>query len=182
MIDERLAQLAKAASSATGLLRGDFEAAAPAILEQLAQAARCEWAVYWTLDAPFVRLKALASWSALGPEAARFERAMRARALRMNEGNPGQVWRSGKPIWTSHLVLETGWPRALCAADIGLRGGVWFAVKTDTAIYGVIELLARELPCKTPETLAALERVGSRLGYVIEELRREPSAKDRYPS
>jgi hypothetical protein len=50
---------------------------------------------------------------------------------------------------------------------------MWFAVKTDTAVYGVVELLARELPSITTETLVAIERVGSRLGYVIEERRSE---------
>jgi hypothetical protein len=54
-----------------------------------------------------------------------------------------------------------------------LRAGVWFAVKTDTAIYGVVELLARELPAMSVEILVAVERLGSRLGYVIEELRTE---------
>jgi hypothetical protein len=64
-----------------------------------------------------------------------------------------------------------GRPQHTAAA--GLRGGIWIAVKTDTALYGVVELLARAMPVITPETLVAVERVGSRLGYVIEELRGE---------
>jgi hypothetical protein len=67
-------------------------------------------------------------------------------------------------------------PRSLLASEAGLRGGMWFAVKTDTAMYGVIELLAREMPSISAETLAAVERVGSRLGYVIEERRSERSS------
>jgi hypothetical protein len=90
-----------------------------------------------------------------------------------NQGNAAKVWRSRKPIWTANLVLDMGLPRSLRAAAAGLRGGIWFAVKTDTALYGVVELLARELPSITTETLVAIERVGSRLGYVIEERRSE---------
>jgi len=50
---------------------------------------------------------------------------------------------------------------------------MWFAVKTDTRTYGVVELLARMLPVITIETLVSVERLGSRLGYAIEEIRSE---------
>ncbi len=70
-------------------------------------------------------------------------------------------------------MLDLGLPRSLRAAQVGLRAGIWFAVKTDTAIYGVVELLARMPPVITIETLVVVERLGSRLGYVIEELRSE---------
>jgi hypothetical protein len=72
---------------------------------------------------------------------------------------------------THNLVLDMGLPRSLQASQAGLRSGLWFAVKTDTAAYGVVELLARMLPVITPDTLVAIERVGCRLGYVLEQLR-----------
>jgi hypothetical protein len=173
MIGERLAQLAEATDGAIALLRRGqrIEEVAHAVLERLAQAARCEWGTYWMLDLPSKRLQAIATWSALG----RFEQDARVRTLAPNEGNAGHVWRSRKPIWTTNLVLDMCLPRSLEAAEAGLRGGVWFAVKTDTAIYGVIELLARTLPYKNSEALVAVERAGFRLGYALEELRREPT-------
>ena len=177
MIGERLAQLAEATDAAIALLRRErrIEEVAQAVLERLAQAARCEWAAYWAPDPPSQRFQALASWSALGPEGRRFEQDARVRSLASNQGNAGQVWRSRKPIWTTNLVLDMCSPRSLDASEAGLRGGIWFAVKTDTAIYGVIELLARVMPYKNPEALVAVERAGFRLGCVLEELRSEPS-------
>jgi hypothetical protein len=177
MIGERLAQLAEATDTAIVLLRRErrIEEVAQAVLEGLAQAARCEWGAYWALDPPSQRLQAVASWSALGSQGARFEQDARVRTLASNQGNAGQVWRSRKPIWTTNLVLDMCLPRSLDASEAGLRGGVWFAVKTDTAIYGVIELLARVLPYKNAEALMAVERAGFRLGYVLEEVRSEPS-------
>jgi hypothetical protein len=177
MIGERLAQLAEATDSAIALLRSErrIEDIARTILERLASAARCEWGAYWALDPPTQRLRAVASWSALGPKGELLEQDARMRTLATNQGYAGQVWRSRKPIWTTNLVLDMCLPRSLQASDAGLRGGVWFAVKTDTAIYGVIELLAQALPYKNSEALAVVERAGFRLGYVIEELRSEPS-------
>jgi GAF domain-containing protein len=177
MIGERLARLAAATDSVIALLRGgqQMEQVARAVLEQLANAVRCEWGAYWTLDPASRRLQSVASWSALGPAAERFEQDARVRTLASSQGSAGQVWRSRRPIWTTHLSSEMGWPRYLGAAEVGLQGGVWFAVKTDTAIYGVVELLARALPYKSTETLAVVERTGFRIGYVLEDLRREPS-------
>lgn len=177
MIDERLARLAQATDSVIALLRGGppMEQVARAVLEQLASAARCEWGAYWTLDPTSQRLQAAASWSALGLKGERFEQDARARTLTPNYGNAGQVWRSRKPIWTTHLGSDLCWPRCLRAVEAGLRGGVWFAVKTDTAVYGVVELLARTLPYKKAGTLATVERTGFRLGYALEELRHESS-------
>jgi GAF domain len=177
MIGERLAQLAAATDGAIALLRSGrrIEDVAQAVLERLANAARCEWGAYWALDLPTQRLQAIASWSALGPKGEHLQQDARVRTLATNQGNAGQVWRSRKPIWTTNLVLDMCLPRSLEASEAGLRGGGWFAVKTDTAIYGVIELLARVLPYKNSEALAAVERAGFRLGYVLEELRSEPS-------
>ena len=177
MISGRLVQLTEATDAAIALLRRERQtkAVTPAVLELLAQAARCEWAAYWALEPASRRLHTRASWSSLGLEGQRFEQDTRVCSLAVNEGNAGLVSRSGKPIWTTNLVLEVGLPRSLHASETGLRGGVWFAVKTDTAIYGVIELLARVIPYKNADALVALERAGFRLGYVLEEVHREPS-------
>jgi GAF domain-containing protein len=179
MTAERLVQLVEAVDAAIELLRREPRAGAVTqpMLERLAQAIRCEWAAYWVLDPQSQQLQSLSSWSALGLKGQRFEQETRVRTLSPNQGTVGQVWRSRKPIWTTNLVLEMSSPRLLDASESGLRGGVWFAVKTDTVIYGVIELLSRTTPYKTPESLAAVERVGFRLGYVIEELRSEQRSR-----
>jgi hypothetical protein len=168
-------RLTQATGIAIELLRGasQLEDVAQPVLERLAQAAGCEWAAYWAVDPQSRALRPVASWSGLGPQGQPFDRDARARIPSANQGNAAKVWRSRKPIWSANLVLDMGMPRSLRAAAAGLRGGMWFAVKTDTAIYGVVELLARVLPSITTETLVAIERVGSRLGYVIEEMRSE---------
>ncbi len=175
MIGDRLTQLSQATGVAIELLRGasQLEDVAQAVLERLAQAAHCDWATYWVVDPQSQTLRPITSWSGLGPEGQLFDRDARARITSTSHGAAAKVWRNRKPIWTTNLALDMDMPRSLRAAAAGLQGGMWFAVKTDTAIYGVIELLARALPVITTETLVAVERVGSRLGYVIEELRSE---------
>jgi hypothetical protein len=177
MIGKPPGSLSAATDEAVRLLRGarSVEAVARAVLEKLARAMRCEWGVYWTRDPPS-QLQAVATWSTLGEQGQRFEQDTRVRTLAPHAGNAGQVWRSRQPIWATDLVLEMCLPRSLKAVEAGLGTGVWFAVQTDTAVYGVIELLARVLPRGGSEALVSLERTGFRLGYALEEVRVAPPA------
>ena len=170
MIRHRLADLSNAMEHAIEVVRvaKPMEAVAPAVLELLGRAAGSERASYWMSDPEMLRLRAIATWSALTPSAPAAERDTGNRTAPMSQGNAGHVWRSRKPLWWTGLMLVTT-PRL--ALQPGLRGGVWFAVKTDTSVYGVIELLGRALDPKTPDNLMLLERLGFRLGYALEELR-----------
>ncbi len=176
MTDDKLTQ---ATGIAIELLRGasQLEDVAEAVLERLARAARCAWAAYWVVDPPALALRPVASWNGLGPEGHAFDRQARVCVPLTTQGNAAKVFRGRKPIWTTTLLLDMGLPRSLHAAAAGLRGGIWFAIKSDTALFGVVELLARELPSMTPQSLMAVERAGSRLGYVIEERRRERASR-----
>jgi GAF domain-containing protein len=167
MIRHRFADLDRAVGRAIELLRAakQAEEVAQRVLELLAQAACSERATYWTVDAE-VRLRSIASWSALGPIALTREGEARHRTTWLSQGNAGHVWRSRKPLWATSLVLDTARPGSL---GPGLRAGVWFAVKSDTSVYGVIELLGRALEPKMPDNLAIVERLGVRLGHTLEE-------------
>jgi hypothetical protein len=124
MIGERLARLAEATESVIALLRSErkVDDFAPSVLERLANATRCEWGAYWTLDPSSRRLQAFSSWSALGPKGERFQQGARVRTLASNQGNAGQVWRSQKPIWTT-----TSYWKCACHAPSRRRKPVYAA-------------------------------------------------------
>jgi F420-0:gamma-glutamyl ligase-like protein len=44
-----------------------------------------------------------------------------------------------------------------------------FAIKTDYAVYGVVELLGTEVPAATPELLAGIESFGIQIGRLLED-------------
>jgi hypothetical protein len=82
------------------------------------------------------------------------------------------VWRTRKTLWATGLVLATALSPPPEGQEGDLQSGLWFAVKTDTAVYRVIELLGRTFSPRTAGHLATIERVGSLLGHVLEERRR----------
>lgn len=170
MIRHRLIEMGSAVARAVELLRAarHVDAVARAVLELLGEAACSERATYWTVDPELLRLRALASWSALESGTPGRAGDMRHRTASLGYGNAGHVWRSRKPLWSTSLVLDTALPPSL---EAGLRGGIWFAIKTDTSVYGVMELLGRALEPKTPDNLVIVERLGFRLGHALEELR-----------
>lgn len=142
---------------------------APAVLALLARAAGGEWAVYWVVDAELQRLRPLTLWSALGSKAQMLEDVTGRSTLSPGQGTPGQVWRSRKPRRATNLALELCLPRSLAAIDAGLQGGLWFALNTDTAVYGVIEILGHALGLNSANDLVTVERLGFRLGHALEE-------------
>jgi len=170
MIRRRLVELDRAVARAIEVLRAAKHAdeVARPVLELLAQAACSERAIYWTVDAELLRLRAIASWSASGPNSPTHVGEVRDRTAWLGHGNAGHVWRSRKPLWSTTVVLDAALPGSVGA---GLRFGMWFAVKSDTFVYGVIELVGRALEMKAPDNLVIVERLGSRLGHTLEELR-----------
>jgi hypothetical protein len=169
MIRHRLSELDRAVARAIEMLRAAkyVEEVAEGVLELLGQAACSERATFWTADADLPRLRVLASWSTEACSAPTRQGGIRHRTASLSQANAGHVWRSRKPLWSTSVVLDI----ALPPPTAGLRGGVWFAVKTDTSVYGVIELLGHAIELKTPDNLVVVERLGFRLGHALEELR-----------
>jgi GAF domain-containing protein len=169
----KLEQLQGAFDEAISLRRQPHaEKAAEEMLETLASALGCEWGTYWEVDGEAMRLRAMATWSVPGLPAEKVDRlAMdtRSRSLSLSEGNAGLVWRSRKPLWTVDLVRGMCLPRSLEARELHLQGGIWFAIKTETTVYGVVELLGQEVPEPNDELLAGIELLGIRLGHAFEQ-------------
>jgi hypothetical protein len=141
--------------------------ASAGLLELLGLNLGCDWGTLWKVDSVTHQLCPIATWSANSLETSKLKQDTRFRKLSLSEGNAGHVWRSQKPIWTTDVVRDMCLPRSLDAAFAGLRGGIWFAIKTEHAMYGVIELLGRNISSPDAELLAGIEILGIRLGRVI---------------
>jgi hypothetical protein len=174
MIQDRLAQFEQAVSDVVELLRGASQPKdlALASIERLGPAAACEMAAYWMLDPERRRVRPRAIWSVSGPKVQILARHPPPSIVSDSENTATHVWRSKKPIWATSVVVARETPRELENHRGNLQSGVWFAVKTDTAVYGVIELLGRAFAPKTTANLAVIERLGVRLGHALEERRR----------
>ena len=142
-------------------------AVGPDLLAILARPFNCKWATHWKVDPKRGQLYPASIWQESAPTARLYGDTIK-RQLSMSEGTAGHVWRSQKPIWTTNIVLDMCLPRSLDAQEADLHGGVWFALKTNTAVYGVIEMLGQKLDPANEEVLTMIELVGISMGLLIE--------------
>jgi len=171
MLKKKLEGLRKILDESVVCLResSSSKVAAPMLLEKLGRALECEWGTFWEVDSRAHVLRPIGTWSASSLEVKKLEQDTRSRNLSLSEGNAGHVWRSRKPLWTVDLVKDMCIPRSIDADRAGLHGGVWFALKTDRAVYGVIELLGLNLAPAEEELIAGIEIFGIQLGKILEE-------------
>jgi hypothetical protein len=147
---------------------GRFNGADVRTLAMISEAFHCQWATYWNVNTSDSCLEPVAVWcqSQLASEA--LGRHTHERRLSLNEGTAGHVWRSGKPVWSTNIVFDMCLPRSLDAKAAGFNSGVWFALKSDTTVYGIVELLGHGLEEAAEEALLAVEQFGMSLGKLIE--------------
>jgi hypothetical protein len=168
MIRFRLKALEAAVGRAIETARVSQEAAVvDTLLKVIGRATEAQRTTYWALDLARIRLRPIASWSAvtLSPSAPHrgltYLTALRCRT------NAVRVLRSRKPLWSTNLVLDA---TGQSPGALQLGGGAWFAVRSDTFVYGVVEILGLALKQSAPTSLVVLERLGFRLGLAFEQL------------
>jgi hypothetical protein len=146
-----------------------FGVVGPELLKLLGTSLQCNWGTLWKVDPAAHVLRPVATWSAPSIKAPELEKDTQGRALSLSEGTAGHVWRSRKPIWSVDLLSDMCLPRSLDAQHAGLQGGIWFPLKTETAVYGVFEFLGMSLPSPTEELLLGIESFGFKLGNQFEK-------------
>lgn len=171
MAKRRIEQLQTVFDRVAALLTrsADWEEVAEQLIALLGETLGCEWGTFWKVDSSLQRLRPIASWSTPSVHADRLAADTKNRTLSLSEGTAGHVWRGRKPIWTLDLVKDMCLPRSLDAQSAGLHGGIWFAIKTDTAVYAIVELLGRNILPPNQELMVGIEAFGLRLGHLLEE-------------
>ena len=159
-------------------LEAASEPITPPTLAEIADLFLCQWATLWLVHPDRAVLFPDLVWNLEPSKVWHLEENTRVRTLSLSEGTAGHVWRSRKPIWTTDLVRDMCLPRSLDARGAGLRGGIWFAIRTDSVVFGVIELLGIDLPPASADALLAIEEFGRSLGRLLERQRThaEPGA------
>jgi hypothetical protein len=148
---------------------GRFNGADIRTLAMISEAFHCQWATYWKVNTTDSCLEPVAVWRQRQLAGEALGRHTHERRLSLNEGTAGHVWRSGKPVWSTKIVFDMCLPRSLDAKAAGLNNGVWFALKSDATVYGIVELLGDGLEEATQEALLAVEQFGASLGRLIEQ-------------
>ena len=168
----RSAQYAVAALLAGSLKLSE---AATKILEAVAHSGEWAYAGIWVVEAQSDRLDYRGSWHEADAALERFSLSSHALELRLEEGMPGRVWSSAKPLWIHDITLEKSFPRANAASSAGLKGAFAFPLSCEGTVNGVVELFSRTFAAPDPDLLEMTNALGSQIGLFIQ---RRQSAKE----
>jgi len=83
-------------------------------------------------------------------------------------GLPGRVWSSKQPAWIQDVTLDTNFPRAPIAREVGLKAGVGIPVLTGDKVVAVIEFFVFEPQEEDERLIKLISAVATQLGTVIE--------------
>ncbi len=98
-----------------------------------------------------------------------------------DEGLPGRTWATGEPLWTDDYVRESGYLRARLAVKLGLHGAIFFPIKSEGAVVGVIELHSKKREEIDENLILVLDAIGNQLAQFMERKYAEQEA-DRVKS
>lgn len=137
------------------------------VLEMIASAFDCEVATYWSLDPKLQILREARSWYSTGVRAERLHIDTSKRTFHIGEGMPGRAWKFERPYLSNDLQMDMSLPRSTEVHDLGFKSGLWFPVKTEQSVLGVIELLGRNNISDDQEFRRFYEKFGPEVGLAL---------------
>lgn len=172
---------------------GSIGEVGPRILEATAAVGDYVAGSIWRRDDGDDQWKCSITWHRPSPALAEFASATCAIKLKSNEGLPGRVLQSRKPMWVEDMAMATDLPRSAVAAAAQLRGAFAFPLIAEGEINGVLELFSPQIVQPDDDLLSLMEALGNQIGLFIHrrkldaELKRQKeaaeaanAAKDRF--
>jgi two-component system CheB/CheR fusion protein len=156
----------------------------PRVIESVAAIGNWVAGSIWLRDPIEERLECSTTWHQDQTGLAEFAGATHATVLIGNQGLPGRVTASRKPVWVENLGSEPNFPRAPTAAVANLKGAFAFPLVAEGEINGVLELFSQQTVKPDDDLLSLMEALGSQIGLFIhrrkldEELKRQKEAAE----
>lgn len=157
------------------LLAGSWKLAevSSQILETLASIGDWVYGGIWLYDEKVRALRCRSTWHPSSEKLEKFAEHSRAIQFVAGKGLPGRVWESKKPTWVYDVTVDSNFPRAPVAAEVGLHGGFAFPLYTEGALHGVIEMFSYKFVQPDEDLLQLVEALGIQIGLFIERRRME---------
>ena len=146
------------------------------LLGAIGTALRWPVGAVWQAHAASV-LRCVAGWTASEFGGVPFVEESRTAALASGVGLPGRVWRSGQAAWITDVADDANFPRAAAAARAGLHAAFCFPLRSGDGIEGLAEFYSPNRMNPSPELLATMSSLGSRIGDALRRQRVEHAVR-----
>ena len=152
-----------------------LEEAGPRIIKCIASVGDWVAGSIWLRDQERDEMRCSITWHEKKPGLDRFAEVTTQTVLAKNEGLPGRVVASQKPVWIHDLERDAKFPRAAAALAAKLRGALAFPLGAEGQINGVLELFSPSTVDPDDDLLSLLGALGSQVGLFMQ--RREIEAE-----
>jgi PAS domain S-box-containing protein len=150
-----------------------LEEAVPKIIQAIGESLEWDLGVFWRVDKATGVLRCLDQWTAPSVQADPFTLATWQHVFGREQGLPGRIWASGKPVWVTDVALDPNFLRGAQARQAGLHGAFGFPILVGSEIEGVIELFSHSVRQPDDELLRMVEDIGLKIGQFGERARTE---------
>jgi two-component system, sensor histidine kinase and response regulator len=141
--------------------------AAPSMLEAVCRTLGWEHGALWDVDRAGRRLRCAGTWHDPSLAFSQFVEGSVKMVFERGIGLPGRVWDSGRPSWIPNLELDTNFPRAAAAKNVGLRSAVALPILRAADVLGVMEFFSRELREPDAATIDTMMTIGTQIGLFV---------------
>ena len=168
------------------LLAGSWSIAeaGPRVIEAVAAVGNWVSGSVWLRNSVSNDLHCSITWNNDTPALAEFAALSKAMVLKSDEGLPGRVMTSRKPVWIEDLATGPNFPRTAASTAAKLKGALAFPLVAVGEVNGVLELFSPQTVRPDDDLLSLMEALGSQIGLFIHrrmldaELKRQKEAAE----
>jgi PAS domain S-box-containing protein len=88
-------------------------------------------------------------------------------------GLPGRVWKSGQPAWIENAAVDSNFPRAAVAIEVGLKGALAVPILAGEDMVAILEFFLCEPKAEDERLVKVITAVAAQLSQVIARKRSE---------
>jgi PAS domain S-box-containing protein len=140
--------------------------ALPRILQALCEALRCQASAYWRVDPASDAASCASMYQSPAASAATWPDT-ELLSCKREQGLPGQVWSTAKPVWVEDLHKSADCPCRAFAGPLHLHGGFGFPVLLGQEVCGVVTLFHGCKERRDQQLLDIMAELGKQLGHFI---------------
>ena len=150
-----------------------LEEAVPKIIQAVGESLEWDLGVFWRVDKQSGILRHLHHWQVPTLSADAFIAKNQRLTFKPGIGLPGQILKSGQPLWVRDGIHDDDFTIQMAASEVGLRGRFGFPIRIHGEIEGVIEFLSRQVREPDSDLLSMIADLALRIGQFGERARAE---------
>ncbi|MBD1909740.1 GAF domain-containing protein [Leptolyngbya sp. FACHB-8] len=150
-----------------------LETGATKILQALCGSLGWAMGELWQVDPHTDVMHCASVWHRHQSQVQEFALKTRQMTFAKGQGLPGDVWRTGTPIYTRDITQEKRCPRARIAAIAGLHGGLGFPIVYKGTVLGVVFFFSDQVSPPDQDLLHMLTAIGSQIGQFMQRKQAE---------